>query len=292
MKSDGSPTYSFACVVDDALMEISHVIRGEDHISNTPKQIMIYESLGFKPPKFAHLPLILDAEGGRMSKRHGAVAVSEYRQKGFLPEAIVNYLMLLGWSPGGNQEILSVKTALTKFSIKKINKAGAVFSMEKLTWVNSQHIKQMEVSGLTDLLVPLLKEKGRIGENYDRERLDAIVKLYKSRIPTLNDFLVRTEYLFVEEVPFDEEEKKRSLEQNFSKEFCLLSEKLSELEGFDVGAIEQVFRSVVGGLGLEASVLVHPARVALTGTSVGPGLFETMAVLGKEKTTQRLKDFF
>src|SRR5690242_6761589 len=136
MKSDGSPTYSFACVIDDALMEISCVIRGEDHISNTPKQILIYEALGFKPPKFAHLPLILDDERARLSKRAGAVAVTDYRRQGFLPEAIVNYLMLLGWSPGNNEEVVTVDAAVKKFSIKKINKAGAAFSMDKLKWIN------------------------------------------------------------------------------------------------------------------------------------------------------------
>lgn len=196
IKSDGSPTYSFACVVDDSLMEITHVIRGEDHISNTPKQILMYEALGLKPPKFAHLPLIMSSEGGRMSKRHGAVAVSEYKQMGFLPEAIVNYLMLLGWSPGQNQEIISLSSAVSKFSIKKINKAAAVFSLEKLTWLNNQHIKQMPDDRLTELLVPLLQRKGYIGHNYDRKIIESIVKLYKTRIPTLNDFLDRTAFLF------------------------------------------------------------------------------------------------
>ncbi len=146
MKSDGSPTYSFACVVDDALMAISCVIRGEDHISNTPKQILIYEALGFKIPKFAHLPLILDPEGGRMSKRAGATAVTEYRTQGFLPEAIVNYLMLLGWSPGNNQEKITMASALKAFSIKKINKAGAAFSLDKLKWLNGQYIKEADTA--------------------------------------------------------------------------------------------------------------------------------------------------
>src|SRR3990167_1191808 len=151
MKSDGSPTYSFACVVDDALMEVSHVIRGDDHISNTPKQMIIYQALGLKIPKFAHLPLIMDTEGGRMSKRAGAVAVTDYQKQGFLPEAIVNYLMLLGWSPGPNQEVVKIETAVKSFSIKKINKTAAVFSMDKLRWINAQYIKKYETSKLTEL---------------------------------------------------------------------------------------------------------------------------------------------
>src|SRR6202789_1498883 len=159
MKSDGSPTYSFACVIDDALMEISCVIRGEDHISNTPKQILIYEALGFKVPKFAHLPLIMDPEGGRMSKRAGATAVTEYRTQGYLSQAIVNYLMLLGWSPGNNQEKVLMASALKTFSIKKINKAGAAFSLEKLQWLNSQYIKEMDNKRLAESLAPLVAAK-------------------------------------------------------------------------------------------------------------------------------------
>ncbi len=159
MKSDGSPTYSFACVIDDALMEISCVIRGEDHISNTPKQILIYEALGFKVPKFAHLPLIMDPEGGRMSKRSGATAVTEYRTQGYLSQAIVNYLMLLGWSPGNNQEKVTMASALKTFSIKKINKAGAAFSIEKLQWLNSQYIKEMDTAQLAEALAPLVAGK-------------------------------------------------------------------------------------------------------------------------------------
>ncbi|MCX5680707.1 MAG: glutamate--tRNA ligase family protein, partial [Candidatus Omnitrophica bacterium] len=175
IKSDGSPTYSFACVVDDSLMEITHVIRGEDHISNTPKQMVIYDALGFKQPKFAHLPLIMGEEGGRMSKRTGATAVTDYRKMGFVAEGIVNYLMLLGWSPGPNQEIVSLEKACQNFSIKKINKAAAIFSMDKLTWVNSQHIKAMPLERLTDLLIPFLKEKNYLGDEFDRKRLETIV---------------------------------------------------------------------------------------------------------------------
>ena len=156
MKTDGSPAYSFACVIDDALMEISHVIRGEDHISNTPKQIVIYKALGFKYPKFVHLPLILDPEGGRMSKRAGATAVTEYRTLGYLPQAIVNYLMLLGWSPGNNQEKVLMASALKTFSVKKINKAGAAFSIEKLQWLNSQYIKEMDTAQLAEQVKPLV----------------------------------------------------------------------------------------------------------------------------------------
>lgn len=292
MKSDGTPTYSFACVIDDSLMEISHVIRGEDHISNTPKQIIIYQALGFKPPKFAHLPLILDEEGGRMSKRAGAVAVSDYQKQGFLPEAIVNYLMLLGWSPGNNQEKVKIDAAIKNFSIKKVNKAGAAFSMDKLTWLNTQYIKEMPLKDLTGALLPFSKEKGFIDDNFDRQRLENIVKLYQPRLSTLVDFLDWTDYLFLDKVTISAEDKEKYLTADKKEWFSLLGENLRGLSDYGVATAEEVFRAVVAQLGIKAGDLVHPVRVALTGKSIGPGLFETMAVLGKEKTIRRLRESF
>ncbi len=292
MKSDGSPTYSFACVVDDALMEISCVIRGEDHISNTPKQILIYEALGFKIPKFAHLPLILDPEGGRMSKRAGATAVTEYRTMGYLSEAIVNYLMLLGWSPGNNQEVVTMPTALKNFSIKKINKAGAAFSMDKLTWINAQYIKQMDTKKLTDFLIPVLKHAGYIEEPFDRQHLESVVHLFKSRMATLNEFLDWAGFVFSEEFFHDAEAKEKYLTPDKAKPFAMLSDRLSAMNDYNIKTAEEAFRGLVGELGIPAGDLVHPVRVALTGRPVGPGLFETMGILGKEKTVKRLRNIF
>lgn len=291
MKSDGSPTYSFACAVDDAAMEITHVIRGEDHISNTPKQIMIYQALGLKAPKFAHLPLIM-GDDGRLSKRTGAVAVSDYRKEGFLPEAIVNYLMLLGWSPGGNQEKVDLTSAVKKFSIKKINKAAAVFSMDKLKWLNGQYLKEMPAGKLTDLLIPFLKEKGYVSADFDRPRLEKIVDLFKVRMSTLMDFLEWADFVFVDKLTVGDEIRQQHLSHDRSKEFQLLSERISRLDTFDTASIEKTFRDLVAELGIQASELVHPVRVALTGKAIGPGLFDTMAILGKEKTVQRLREAF
>jgi len=292
IKSDGSPTYSFACVVDDFLMEISHVIRGEDHISNTPKQVMIYNALGFKLPKYAHLPLIMGEEGGRLSKRTGAVAVSDYRKQGYLSGALVNALMLLGWSPGNDQEVVPLQTAIKKFSIKKVNKAAAIFSMDKLKWLNSQYIRQMETDQLIELLMPRLKEKGYINGNFDSQRLKSIVDLFKGRLTTLDDFLEWTDFVFIDQLTIDEESRAKHLSQDKSKEFNLLSERIEKIEPYSVDSVEKAFRSVVEELGIKASELVHPVRVALTGRAVGPGLFETMTVLGKEKTVERLLKAF
>jgi glutamyl-tRNA synthetase len=198
LKSDGSPAYSFACVVDDALMGITCVIRGDDHISNTPKQLLIYKALGFKPPKYAHLPLIMGDDGSRLSKRTGAVAVTEYRTMGFLPEAMMNYLLLLGWAPGNNQEVMSLKNVIKNFTIKKINKSAAVFSMEKLKWMNKQYIKQQDPERLTDLLYQRLLECSLITEDFSKAALKRIAVLYQSRMDTLNEFIERTRYFYVD----------------------------------------------------------------------------------------------
>jgi len=288
IKSDGSPTYSFACVIDDALMEITHVIRGDDHISNTPKQILMYEALGFKIPKFAHVPLIMGPDGGRLSKRTGAVAVTEYQRMGFLAEGIVNYLMLLGWSPG-TQEIIQLNEAVPKFSIKKVNKTAAVFSLDKLTWVNQQHVKHKDTAVLTDLLIPFIKEKGYLPENFDRKRLENIVRLYHDRIPTLRDFVDRADFVFLDEIDIAPELRQEAFTKEKKQAFYVLSERLSGLNEFTAQAAEETFRNLVKELGWESSALVHPVRVALTGKTVGPGLFETMEAVGKEKTVTRLK---
>ena len=291
MKSDGSPTYSFACVIDDALMQISCVIRGEDHISNTPKQIVIYEALEFKPPKFAHLPLILDDERARLSKRAGAVAVSDYRRQGFLPQAMVNYLMLLGWSPGNNQEKVALEAAVKNFSIKKINKAGAAFSMDKLKWLNSQYIKEADAASLAGLIMPLLETKygsdALIGKDVPN-----IVNLFKGRMNTLTDFLEWTDFIFNAKVNFDEEAKSEHLTVSKAKEFNLLADRLERVEEFSAKRAEEAFRGAVADLKIEAAALVHPVRVALTGRAVGPGLFDTMSVLGKVATIKRLRETF
>ncbi len=292
IKSDRSPTYSFACVVDDALMEITHVIRGEDHISNTPKQIIIYEALGFKVPKFAHLPLIMGNDGGRLSKRTGAVAVSDFKKMGFVSEGLVNYLMLLGWSPGSNQEIISLEKAIQNFSIKKVNKTAAIFSIEKLKWVNAQHLKKMDTSKLTEMVIPLLEEKSYIKEEFDRKKIESIVNLFKGRISTLEDFVDWADFAFLDNINITDEDKEKFLSPEKKDQFDLLAERLSSLSDFNVESSEKAFRAVVEELEIKAADLVHPVRVALTGKTIGPGLFETMVIIGQERTVRRLQDVF
>jgi glutamyl-tRNA synthetase len=289
IKSDGSPAYSFCCVVDDALMEISHVIRGEDHISNTPKQIMICRALGWTPPKYAHLPLIMGADGARLSKRNGAVAVSDYRKQGFIPEALVNYLMLLGWSPGNNQEIMALDAAVKKFSIKKVNKTAAIFSMDKLRWVTSQYFKAMPTADLAARLVPRLQEAGYISKEFDRQLIENIVSLYKGRLSTLQDLPDWADYAFVDDFSFDEEAKTRLSDGGHTEVLQFLAEAFSGMEDFNAQTAYNTYKTIVEARGLKPQDLVHYLRVVLTGKSVGPGLFEIIGVLGKDKTVRRLQ---
>jgi len=289
MKSDGTPTYNFACVVDDALMNITHVVRGDDHISNTPKQVLLYDALGFTVPFFAHLPLIMGTEGGRLSKRTGATAISDYRKMGYLPEALVNYLLLLSWSPGENREIIDIKEAIKLFDLKDVNKTAATFDMKKLEWINNQYLKTADPAVLLDQLLPLLKEQPYFQEDkFSREYLLSLVKLFQARLPRLNDFVEWADFFFVEEIKIDPAAQEKFLTKDLSREFKLFVERLEALEKFDVATIEEAFRQMVKELNLEAKVLIHPIRVALTGKTVGPGLFEVIYALGKERTKLRL----
>jgi nondiscriminating glutamyl-tRNA synthetase len=289
IKSDGSPTYNFACVVDDSLMNLTHIIRGDDHISNTPKQILLYQALGLDVPKFAHLPLILAKEGGRLSKRKGATAISEYRDMGYLAKSLVNFLMLLGWSPGENREILDINEAVKLFDIHHINKTAAVLDMDKLSWLNNQYLKNEDPQKLADGLVPELVARNWIDkDNFDRNYLLSLVKLLQARLTVLSDFFERADFFFLDDFPVDPKAQEKFLSRDFSREFSLFIDRLEKLEKFEVSDIEEAFRQMVAELGLEAKVLIHPIRVALTGKTVGPGLFELIYCLGKKRAKTRL----
>jgi len=289
IKSDGTPTYNFACVVDDATMNMTHVIRGDDHISNTPKQVMLYEALGFVLPAFAHLPLILGAEGGRLSKRTGATAITEYRKMGYLPDALVNYLLLLSWAPGDNREIIDIKEAIKLFDIKEVSKTAATFDMNKLNWVNNEYIKRQDPEALVDRLLPLLVENRFIQkDNFDRGYVVSLVKLFQSRLSTLKDFIERADFFFLKDIRMDPEAEKKYLGRDLSRQFRLFADRLEALEKFDIANIEGTFRGMVKELNIEAKAIIHPIRVALTGKTVGPGLFEVIYYLGKERSKERL----
>ena len=289
IKSDGTPTYNFACVVDDAGMNITHVIRGDDHISNTPKQTLLYEALGFSLPKFAHLPLIMGMEGGRLSKRTGATAISDYRDMGYLSAALVNYLLLLSWAPGNNVELIDIKEAIKLFDVTQVNKTSATFDLKKLNWMNNQYLKDYDPRKLTDLLIPALVGRKYIDpDNFDREHLVSLVRLFQPRLTVINDFPDWADFFFVDELNIEEEAKNKFLSGDLSREFGLFIEKLAKLGKFDIVTIEAAFRELVKELNIESKALIHPLRVALTGKTIGPGLFEVVYYLGKERVKDRL----
>ena len=292
MKSDGTPTYNFACVVDDYEMQITHIIRGDDHISNTPKQVMLYEALELPLPKFAHIPLILSKGGGRMSKRHGATSIFEYKNMGFLPEALVNYLSLMGWAPGNDVEILPIEEVIKLFDVKDVNKTGAIFDMDKLSWINGQYIKNMEINALTERVAAFLKDRNIIQDNFDRVKLGEIVKAYKERTRTLEDFVSAYKIFFTDEVEYDEKAVEKYLKKPNSKDIITRCKTVIEADGkFDKLSIEESYRKLADELKVKAAELIHPTRVAISGKTVGAGLFDMMELLGREKVLKRLVKF-
>jgi len=290
IKSDGSPAYNFCCVVDDADLGITQIIRGDDHISNTPKQILFYEALGIKPPAFAHMPLMMGADGAKLSKRHGAVSVEEYRKEGFLPEALANYLMLLGWSPGEDREIVSLKEAVELFDIKNMRDVQAKFDMQKLRWMNGEHIMASSTEKLMPLIRKRLVEAGMDVSVLGDEKFTKLVDLYKIRIKTLSEFAGLTECFFRDDFTVDEKGRRKYLDKKENKEnLKVFADRLEGLEEFTCGNIENVCRCLAEKNGLKAAQIIHPTRMAISGKTGGAGLFEIMELLGKHKVIERMR---
>jgi len=290
MKSDGSPAYNFACVIDDDAMGITHILRGDDHISNTPKQILFYDALGLKQPVFAHMPLMMGKDGAKLSKRHGGVAVFEYKEEGFLPEALMNYLMLLGWTPKDGKEIISIKDAAKEFEIKDINSVQVRFDIDKLRWLNGEYIRTKSVEELYKLLKDRLVKAGHVkAESLDKGHILKIIELYKTRFKTLSEFVTATECFFKDDYKIDEADYKKVLGSADAKKLVKeYAAKLKALDEFSHVKIEESCRQFAEEKGLKASKIIHPIRMAISGTSTGAGLFEMMEVLGKEKVLDRM----
>jgi glutamyl/glutaminyl-tRNA synthetase len=252
----------------------------------------MYQAMGFKLPEFAHLPLIMGAEGGRLSKRTGATAISDFRKMGYLPQALTNYLLLLSWAPGENRELIDINEAIKLFDITAVNKTAATFDLDKLNWFNNQYLKIEDPAKLTALVIPLLQEKNYIGkDNFDGNYIESLVKLFQPRLATLNDFPEWADFFFLKDPKMDAAAEKKFLSKDLSKEFRLFIERLNSLADFNIVSIEETFRAMVGELGLAAKDLIHPIRVALTGKTIGPGLFEVIYYLGKERTAERLSGY-
>lgn len=292
LRSDGTPTYNFACVIDDNYMGITHVIRGDDHIPNTPKQILLYNVFGFKTPEFAHLPMILGPDRKKLSKRHGATSVLEYKEEGFLPEALFNFLALLGWSPGEDREIVSREEMIKIFDIKGCRKSASIFDRDKLLWLNSEYIKRKDLDELTDISLEFLRKEKWWKREFEKNRnyLKKVIELTRERAKVLKDIPYLIEYFYIDEFGYDIE----GVERYFGnpKVFEGLEEIKSEFEKISEWKekiIEEVVRKVADNLQEKHAFLIHPFRLAMTGRKVGPSLFKLMELLGKERCIERIR---
>lgn len=288
LKSDGFPTYHLANVVDDHVMKISHVLRAEEWLPSIPRHLQIYEALGWEPPKFAHLPIILAPDRSKLSKRHGATSIMEYREMGYLPDAMINFLTLLGWSLDDKTDVISVEDLKKHFSIERVAKGGAIFDTTKLNWMNGHYIRQCDVETLADHLLEFWKAfpPGNLARLPDRELLIRIVPLIQERMKTLRDAAPLIPFFFQDEIPYENSELiQKGMDAETTKTALeSVANGLSELEPFDAEAIEAFLRARVSDLGVKVGQLFGSLRVATTGLKVSPPLFETIEVLGKQRT--------
>lgn len=292
VRSDGTPTYNFATVVDDALMEITHVIRGDDHLSNTPRQILVFEALGYEVPVFAHLPMIWGADGKRLSKRHGATSVEAYRDEGYLPEAVLNYLALLGWSLDGETTIVSAETLASSFSLDRVSHNPAIFDVEKLDWMNGVYIREMTPSQFVDRMAPWLVDAGLSTPEALQERrawLETLAPLVSERVKRMDEVVPMVRFFFVEDVEIDPAAAVKVLSvPGVLDVLGRARETLAGLADFTSPLIEEALRSLPEALGVKPKVLFQSVRVAVTGATVSPPLFESLELLGRDRALARL----
>jgi glutamyl-tRNA synthetase len=287
MKSDTSPTYNFACVIDDALMKISHVIRGEDGLSNTPRQILIYNALGLEAPIFAHLPFLLGPDRKKLSKRKAPTNVLDYRDKDYLPDAMVSYLALLGWNPGNadTQELWPRDELIERFSLEGVNKSGAIFDVEKLDWMNTQFLKAMPIEEFIARAKPYLQEF--LPEELD-EYARTAVRMARERIHALPDISSGAKYFFTDDFALDPTGVAKHLTEVSLPRLAQLRERLAALPEWTTENIEGVIRTLATDLNIKPAELVHPTRMAVSGRTVGPSLWELLEVLGRKQVLRRL----
>lgn len=291
LKSDGFPTYHLANIVDDHLMGITHVIRGEEWLPSLPKHIIMYEAFGWEPPEFAHLPLILSKDRKKLSKRDGSVSVDEFRAKGYLPEALINFIALLGWNPTADREIFTMEEMIEKFELASVNKSGAIFDYEKLNWMNGMYLRALPVDRIAEDLEPALKE--RRFERTDPTYVAAVVDLIRERINFTHEIPDFADYMFGPITGFDEEYHAKQWKDDAPKRMAELADRLDGLAPveWNVEMIEGVIRGYAEELGIGAGKLIHPIRLSITGKKVGAGMFETMEVLGRETTIERMRSY-
>jgi glutamyl-tRNA synthetase len=287
VRTDGAPTYNFCVAVDDIDMKITHVIRGHDHLSNTPKQLLVYRGLGETPPRFAHISMILGADKKRLSKRHGATSILEFQELGYLPGALINYLVRLGWS-FGDQEVFTREEIIQNFLIENLNRSAAVFNPEKLLWLNQEYIKAAEAGDLLPLLDERLRNEGLDPDALPEEARLGIVRELQTRSHTMAEMAKGASYFFASEVEYDEKAARKFLIPEAARSLTSLRTALGQAEPFSTDSIKAAFEEVLEAQGLKLGKLAQPVRVAVTGGTVSPGIYETLSLLGKDRTLARI----
>ncbi|MDQ0188235.1 glutamate--tRNA ligase [Alicyclobacillus cycloheptanicus] len=292
-KADGTPTYHFASCVDDGLMQISHIIRAEEHLSNTPRHIVLFEALGFDIPVFAHVPMILAPDRSKLSKRHGATSVEEYRQAGILPEALINYLLLLGFSPGDDEEVLSREEAIDRFVLERVSKHAAVYDVKKLEWLNAHYLHEMSPDKLLALVWDALAERGWVQPEEGRERLAWVrtaLQAAQSRARNVRDVSDGLSFYFRPPVTYDAKGvKKHFASVAVADRLERAADALEAVKPFLLARVEETYRDLAAAWNIKSGELIHPTRLAISGVTVGPGLFDIMAILGREECQARMR---
>jgi len=294
VKSDGIPVYNYAVVIDDALMKITHVIRAEEHLSNTPRQVLLYQALGFPIPQFGHISLILGKDRSKMSKRHGATSVEQYRALGYLPEAIVNFLALLGWSPVGEEEIFSRQELIEQFSMDRVAKNPAVFDVDKLNWINANYMKKLSPEELTDMVLPHLEAAGYISGTLSPEKRAWIMEVavaLREHISYAAQIVDHVDIFFNDNIEFENDEARMMLEDaDLPQVVSSFQEKFQAMEVIDVPGVKTLLKAITKELKLGGKKVYMPIRVLLTGKTHGPELFHLIPILGKERTLARIEN--
>ena len=291
LKSDGFPTYHLANVVDDHLMQITHVLRGDEWIASTPKHILIYEAFGWQPPLFAHMPVILAQDGGKLSKRRGAASVLDYQRNGFLPQALLNFLALLGWAPGADREIMTLDEMVAAFSLQRVSAKSAVFDETKLEWMNGQYLQQLSNDSLLPEVTAMWKKIAiQIPDSGgDTIYAQKVIGLFKERSKKISEIAEKSRYFFCDPAGYEPQAARKYFKGEAARILKILAAKLAELERFDHESLENLYRQAAEDMGLAAGKLIHPTRLAVSGVSFGPGLFEMLELLGRERVLRRLQ---
>lgn len=295
VKKDGTPTYNFAVVIDDHEMDITHVLRGDDHISNTPRQLMVYDALGFEAPEFGHMTLIVNEERKKLSKRDSGILqfIEDYEALGYLPEALFNFIALLGWTPGGEEEIFSKEKFIELFTEDRLSKSPAFFDKTKLAWVNNQYMKQKDTEAVFELALPFLVKEGYVSENASEEELDwakRLVALYQPQMSYAAEIVELSEQFFKTEVTYDEEAKAVLSEEQVPELMNALKETFNNLEDFKADIIKKAIKEVQKATGIKGKKLFMPIRVATTGETKGPELPNALELLGKDTVLTRIEN--